>query len=114
MGACPQARPHLKSAVALLALGLALLAAATATGASAATILVNAPPAVAAEAFVPCEEDACQPLPSPPEDPTPGTLVPSEGNPPVHFPKEKHKPHPEHKPSKGKRHSAHSKGGKHR
>ena len=36
---------------------------------------------------IPCEGDACQPLPSEPEDPTPGTLVPGEGNPPVHFPK---------------------------
>jgi hypothetical protein len=35
---------------------------------------------------IPCEGDACQPLPSPPEDPTPGTLVPTEGNPPVRFP----------------------------
>lgn len=34
-----------------------------------------------------CEEDACQPLPSPPDDPAPGTLVPSAPNPPVHFPK---------------------------
>ena len=34
---------------------------------------------------IPCEGDACQPLPSPPEDPTPGTLVPTEGNPPVRF-----------------------------
>ena len=35
---------------------------------------------------IPCEGDACQPLPSPPEDPTPGTLVATEGNPPVRFP----------------------------
>jgi hypothetical protein len=35
---------------------------------------------------IPCEGDACQPLPSPPEDPTPGTLVPTGGNPPVRFP----------------------------
>jgi hypothetical protein len=34
----------------------------------------------------PCEGDACAPLPSPPEDPTVGTLVPVPGNPPVHFP----------------------------
>ena len=38
------------------------------------------------EAPIPCEEDACQPLPPPPDDPSPGTLVPGEGNPPVHFP----------------------------
>ena len=36
---------------------------------------------------IPCEGDACQPLPSPPEDPTPGTQVPTEGNPPVRFPR---------------------------
>ncbi|MGN6275680.1 MAG: hypothetical protein ACTHNP_07095 [Solirubrobacterales bacterium] len=35
---------------------------------------------------IPCEGDACAPLPSPPEDPTVGTLVPGPGNPPVHFP----------------------------
>lgn len=35
---------------------------------------------------IPCEGDACAPLPSPPEDPTVGTLVASGGNPPVHFP----------------------------
>jgi hypothetical protein len=33
-----------------------------------------------------CEGDACAPLPQPPEDPTIGTLIPSLGNPPVHFP----------------------------
>lgn len=38
---------------------------------------------------IPCEEDACQPLPSPPEDRSPGSLVPSTGNPPVSFPKAK-------------------------
>jgi hypothetical protein len=30
---------------------------------------------------IPCVGDACQYLPSPPEDPTPGTLVPTGGNP---------------------------------
>jgi hypothetical protein len=33
--------------------------------------------------FIACEGDACQPLPEAPEDPTPGTLVPSAGNPPA-------------------------------
>lgn len=28
-----------------------------------------------------CKGDACQPLPSPPDDPTPGTLTPNAGNP---------------------------------
>jgi hypothetical protein len=36
---------------------------------------------------IPCEGDACAPLPSPPEDPTVGTTIPGPGNPPVHFPK---------------------------
>jgi hypothetical protein len=35
---------------------------------------------------IPCEGDACQAVPSPPEDPAPGTLVPGQPNPPVHFP----------------------------
>jgi hypothetical protein len=35
---------------------------------------------------IPCEGDACQHVPSPPEDPSPGTLVPGSPNPPVHFP----------------------------
>ena len=43
-----------------------------------------------------CEGDSCQSLPSPPEDPTPGTLLPGPGNPPVHFP-EAHSPKKPHK-----------------
>lgn len=31
-----------------------------------------------------CVGDSCQPLPPEPEDPTPGTMVPNPGNPPVH------------------------------
>ncbi len=34
-----------------------------------------------------CDGDACQAVPSPPEDPAPGTLVPGSPNPPVHFPR---------------------------
>jgi hypothetical protein len=34
-----------------------------------------------------CEADACQPLPSPPADPTLTTLLAGPGNPPVRFPK---------------------------
>jgi hypothetical protein len=52
---------------------------------------------------IPCEGDACQPLPSPPEDPTPGTLVPTEGNSPVRFPPKKHKPK-KHRKHKGRNH----------
>jgi hypothetical protein len=47
-----------------------------------------------------CEEDACQPLPPPPDDPGPGTLVPGTANPPVHFPKPK-------KTNKSKKRKAH-------
>jgi len=36
-----------------------------------------------------CEGDACQPLPSPPVDPTLTTLLTGPGNPPVRFPKQK-------------------------
>ena len=32
-----------------------------------------------------CVGDSCQPLPPEPEDPTPGTLVPNPGNPPLHI-----------------------------
>jgi hypothetical protein len=35
-----------------------------------------------------CVGDACQSLPSEPDDPTPGTLVPSSGNPPLRLPPE--------------------------
>lgn len=38
---------------------------------------------------IPCEGDACAPLPSPPEDPTVGTMIPGSGNPPLRFPKPK-------------------------
>lgn len=42
-----------------------------------------------------CVGDSCQPLPPEPEDPTPGTLVPNPGNPPLHVyePKAKKKKH---------------------
>jgi hypothetical protein len=49
-----------------------------------------------------CVGDACQALPSPPDDPTPGTLTKNSGNPPVryfrpnkhgHKPKHKHRKH---------------------
>lgn len=32
-----------------------------------------------------CVGDSCQPLPPEPEDPTPSTLVPNPGNPPLRF-----------------------------
>jgi hypothetical protein len=39
--------------------------------------------------LIPCNGDACQPLPGEPEDPTPGTLLAKpQGNPPLSFPGE--------------------------
>jgi hypothetical protein len=35
----------------------------------------------------PCDGDSCQAVPSPPEDPAPGTIVAGQANPPVSFPK---------------------------
>jgi hypothetical protein len=46
---------------------------------------------------IPCSGDACQPLPSPPEDPAPGTSVEGPGNPPPHYVKERHRRHHKHK-----------------
>ena len=40
---------------------------------------------------IPCIGDACQSLPAPPDDPTPGTLTPNAGNPPLRFFKERQK-----------------------
>ena len=40
-----------------------------------------------------CTGDACQALPSPPDDPTPGTLVPNGGNPPQQITKPKPRKH---------------------
>lgn len=55
-----------------------------------------------------CEEDACQPLPPPPDDPTPGSLVPAPGNPPVHFPKaRKAKPKRKHRAHRRQRSGRH-------
>jgi hypothetical protein len=45
-----------------------------------------------AKAFT-CLGDACQALPSPPDDPTPGTLVPNAGNPPLQVKKQKPRRH---------------------
>jgi hypothetical protein len=58
---------------------------------------------------IPCNGDACQALPEAPEDPTPGTLVPNAGNPPLHFPKSHKKKH-HHKKHHKKKH--HGRGGR--
>jgi hypothetical protein len=59
---------------------------------------------------IPCEGDACQPLPNAPEDPTVGSLIGGPGNPPVHFAKV-HKPKKHHGKNKSK-HKKNKKGGK--
>jgi len=78
---------------------MAILLGALAFSSWAPTVALGLVPGSEPSEPIPCEEDACQPLPSPPEDPTPGTLVPGPGNPPVHFPKTR-KP----KPPKGTGH----------
>jgi Tol biopolymer transport system component len=54
-----------------------------------------------------CNGDACQSLPQPPDDPTPGTLVPNGGNPALRFPKQ-HGKRKHHK----KKHGHGKRGGK--
>jgi hypothetical protein len=58
---------------------------------------------------IPCIGDACQSLPEAPEDPTPGTLVPNSGNPPLQFnqqPTRKKKHKKPHKKHPNKKHNA--------
>jgi hypothetical protein len=55
---------------------------------------------------IPCDGDACQALPEAPEDPTPGTLVPNGGNPPLSVAKPKTKK-PHHKRRHGKKKHPH-------
>jgi len=63
------------------------------------------------EAPIPCNGDACQPLPSAPDDPNAGTSVEGPGNRPPHYAKERqdHK-HPGHRHKH--RHHRHRKGGR--
>ncbi len=77
------------------------------------------------EVPLPCIADACQPIPSPPDDPTPGTaLYRSEVNAPVkvakakkkhqkkkHAKKKHHKPKRHHAQRKHSAHGGHAKGG---
>jgi hypothetical protein len=46
---------------------------------------------------IPCVGDACQPLPSPPDDPNPGTTLPNAGNPAPHYYKPHKKKHRRHR-----------------
>jgi hypothetical protein len=52
---------------------------------------------------IPCVADACQSLPAAPDDPTPGTLVPNSGNPPLRIVREGGKRKKHHTKKKGKR-----------
>lgn len=72
-----------------------------------APVIDGAGVAFAADEEITCVGDSCQSLPPEPEDPTPGTLVPNPGNPPLHFsePKKSRK----HRSGRGKNH----RGGKH-
>lgn len=57
-----------------------------------------------------CVGDACQPLPSAPEDPSPGTLVPHSGNPaPQYLKPRRHHKHKRHRGHK-RHHQRHRKG----
>jgi hypothetical protein len=53
-----------------------------------------------------CLGDACEALPSPPDDPTPGTLVANGGNPPLQITKQK----PKKKKHRQKNHKHHQRG----
>jgi hypothetical protein len=56
-----------------------------------------------------CRGDACQPLPSPPEDPTPGTSLPSSGNPaPKYFKEHQRKRHHRRQHKHKKQHPKHA------
>jgi hypothetical protein len=67
-----------------------------------------------APAPLPCDGDACQPLPSPPEDPTPGTLSAGLGNPPLHLSKAAQKKKKKHHRRRGHHRHPHSSGHKSR
>lgn len=73
---CEEARSrHWGSAMALAA-GLAFFSWAGAGQALGASVPIEP---------IPCEGDACQPLPPEPEEPPVNTLVPGPGNPPVRY-----------------------------
>jgi len=63
-----------------------------------------------APAPIPCIADACQALPSAPEDPRPGSLVPNAGNPPLRIEREKarHRRKRAHHKRHHRRHRSHS------
>ncbi len=53
---------------------------------------------------IPCINDACQSLPGEPDDPTPGTLLPSSGNPPLQIARERRRRRSGERRRHGKRH----------
>jgi hypothetical protein len=65
---------------------------------------------------IPCIGDACQYLPSPPEDPTPGTLVPTGGNPRlrVFHEQPKHRHEKRHNKKHRRKHHRRHDGNRHR
>jgi hypothetical protein len=85
-------------------------------GAILACLILLAVPAAASasvEEEIICVGDSCQSLPAEPEDPTPGTLVPNPGNPPLHIFEPKAKPKHRKKHHRGHRRGGrtHGKGG---
>jgi hypothetical protein len=88
----------------------------TAAGVVVACAILLAGPGTAAGALEEeepiCVGDSCQPLPPEPEDPTPGTLMPTGGNPPLHI-DEPHKKK-KHKKKHHRHHGKHGKGGRSR
>jgi hypothetical protein len=61
---------------------------------------------------IPCIADACQPLPPAPEDPDPGTLIKTSGNPPAKYVGETKKKKGHKGKKKGKGHKKHKQGGR--
>jgi hypothetical protein len=60
---------------------------------------------------IPCNGDACQPLPSAPEDPSPTTLIPHGGNPAAHYfeaRKRRRRHHRHRRHGRGHRHHSHA------
>jgi hypothetical protein len=91
--------------------GSALIALALLGGAALAQETASADEATPAageetETEIPCEGDSYQPLPTPPEDPQPGTLVPGPANPAPHYTKPTRKP-PKHRHHHKPRHRHH-------
>jgi len=82
----------------------------TAAGVAVACAILLAGPVAATGAVEEepiCVGDSCQPLPSEPEDPTPGTLAPNTGNPPLQIFEPRKKKHHRNFHLGGRRHGKH-------